>query len=144
MDDQEGILPDKQLLFFGSDELENERTFFYYGISDEDRLELLILMPSIPRTGQIQIFIRTLTGKMIPLVVELTDTVISVMQKIHAAEGIPPDQQRLIVMGAQMTEKRLLWPMAFKMIIRSICPSKCAAIKLCGWAAFVSESFPAP
>ena len=109
--DQEGILPDKQLLFFGSNELENERTVFDYGIPDKARLELLISMPSIPITGQIQVLIQKLTSnnRIYPLVVELTDTVMSLKQKIYAFEGIPPEQQRLIFTGGQMEDERLLW-----------------------------------
>lgn len=106
---QEGILPDTQQLFFGRNELENERLLSHYDIVNEAFIELLLPLPSVPRTGQIRVLVKTLTGKTIPLAVRLTDTVMSVKQKIQDIEGIPPDHQLLIVFGVHMDEERLLW-----------------------------------
>lgn len=49
--------------------------------------------------GVMQIFVKTLTGTLVALEVEASDSIEMIKTKLHEKEGTPPDQQELFFDG---------------------------------------------
>ncbi|CAM0947467.1 unnamed protein product [Alopecurus aequalis] len=91
-------------LLFGGELLEDGCTLADYDIQDGSTLRLDLRR----MRKRMLIRVKTLTGKIVPLVVHSTDTIHDVKSKIWAEEGIPVEQQRLNYGGELMENSHTL------------------------------------
>ncbi|KAL5851770.1 hypothetical protein ACOSQ3_006888 [Xanthoceras sorbifolium] len=87
-----------QDLFYAGKKLEDSKTIACYDIKDKFVLELL--------PPQIQIFVKTWSGKTVTLDVQLSDTIKDVKDKLFDKVHIPPELQNFVFAGKQLEENR--------------------------------------
>jgi surface protein len=97
----EGLKPEQQKLIFASQFLEDNKTLSEYKIKYQSTLHLVIRLRGIKKFIRI-FFKKVLTGEIITLDVEPSDTIEKVKKKIQEKEGIKPEEQKFLFAGMQL------------------------------------------
>ncbi|KAK1593016.1 hypothetical protein Q3G72_034446 [Acer saccharum] len=90
----------QQIMTYAGEQLEDCKTLDCYNIKDESMLELL------PPDDQIQIFVKTWSGKTITLDVQLTSTIKDIKHKLFDKLRIPFHLQSVVFAGKRLEENR--------------------------------------
>ncbi|KAH7832664.1 putative polyubiquitin [Monocercomonoides exilis] len=103
VEDEEGIPPERQILVFSGEQLEDRKTLRECGVCEECTLYVVIR-----KKFGMSILVKTTTGKTFTLNVERTDTIEAVKRKIQDKGGIRAEQQILMFSGERLEEGKTL------------------------------------
>ena len=123
----EGISPNRQILIFAGIELEDSRSLASYNMQDNSEVYFYLKVKQcdkwiLPYSNYIlnqlylqneskqemEIFVETLTGKVITLLAESSDTIQNIKIMIQNKEGVPFHQQKLLLAGRPLKDKNTL------------------------------------
>ncbi len=105
------MLASTRQLFFQGIELEDSSTLVQCGLSDGSIVDCSSSRPiaatnSSGSAGEMHLFVKTLTGKTVTVIIQPTDTILDVKQKITEKEGVALAHQCLICAGKQLENSR--------------------------------------
>jgi tetratricopeptide (TPR) repeat protein len=108
IEEKEGILPADQRLIYAGKQLEDDRTLVYYNVPSNGILHLVIRLGTTEAcaNGRLQLFVKSLTGKIIVIQTHSEETIYDIKSKVWDKEGIPTNQQRLIFAGRRLEDDR--------------------------------------
>ena len=93
-----------QKMVYNGIELEDNKSLKEYNINNEEIIDVIY-----KSNIKLPINIKTLTGKIIPLLnVDWFDTIYDIKSMIHEKQGIPNDKQRLVYAGRQLEDELTL------------------------------------
>ena len=107
--DRLGIVPTEQTLLFKGGILKDTIPLFQYDIQEGNVFTLFTYLPIKKDESKfLNIFIKTLIGKEIALVVDPSLTIEQLKCEIKEKTDIPSEQQKIIFAGAQLENNRTL------------------------------------
>ncbi|XP_066333739.1 polyubiquitin 11-like [Miscanthus floridulus] len=113
----EGFPKRQQCLLFDKKQLDDNSALVDHNICKE--ATVLFVLHSSPR-GMMQIFVKTITGKILTQEVNSTDTIRNVKMIIYKKDGTRPKQQRLIFDGKQLDDDHTLGALFACLMSRTI------------------------